>query len=617
MNQNAEIHKSFTRRAFVVGVAQLGILGVLAGRLAWLQIVQGNKYKTLSEENRIDLKILTPSRGLIYDRKGVPLAINGQNFRVVVVPEQAEDVEKSLRKLAQQINLPEEDIQLALKQVKRNPKFVPVEVKNDVNWDEVAKIEVNLPDLPGISIDVGKIRKYPFAESTAHLIGYVGAVNKSELTGNPVLNLPGFKIGKTGLEKSLDLNIRGQAGTSHVEVNVYGREIRELKRDESVQGDQITLTIDSDLQEHTQKLLAQHRSASAVVMDIHSGEVYALASHPAFDPNVFSRGIPTMLWEQLLADETLPLTNKAVAGQYPPGSTFKMVTALAGMQAGVIDHKQQVYCPGHFELGQARFHCWKKGGHGSMNVIDALCQSCDTYFYQLARDIGIDKIAQTARLMGLGSKFDFDIAEERPGLIPDQQWKLGRFGEKWHPGETVVASIGQGYLLTTPLQLAVMTSRLVNGGYAVEPWITGYVGEEDRRKKIWPKMNIDDAHLAVIKTGMDMVVNYERGTAYGSRIDDPLTGMGGKTGTSQVRRITAQQRAQGVNNADLPWNQRHHGLFVGYAPYLKPQYACAVVVEHGVGGSSSAAPIARDILKKILEQRPGDITLAHAEKQTL
>ncbi|MBU0800422.1 MAG: penicillin-binding protein 2, partial [Alphaproteobacteria bacterium] len=596
--------KTFTRRALFVGLLQGSFLALLGWRLAWLQISQGDKYRTLSDKNRINIKMLSPVRGLIVDRHGKLMAENGQNFRVLLIPEQTDDMEKALSSLQKLITLSQHDIQKVLKQAEKSPKFAALEVKDNLDWDDVARVEVNLPDLPGLMIDVGEIRHYPMAKASAHLIGYVGAVSRSDMNGDPVMNLPGFKIGKTGLEKSYDADLRGKAGAAEVEVNVVGREVRELGRNPGLPGARVQLTIDAGLQDYVQRRLSQVRSASAVVMDVHSGAVYTLASSPAFDPNAFTRGLSPELWEELLADPALPLNNKAVGGQYPPGSTFKMVTAIAGLEEGVINRHTTAWCPGHYDYGDSRFHCWKRPGHGHVDIIDALAESCDTYFYKMATDLGIDRLAHYSKILGLGDKLGFELAEERPGLIPTQAWKRANFKEGWHPGESIVASIGQGYILATPLQLAVMTARLVNGGFAVKPWVTGMVGNKAVTHPEWPLMPINPLYLKMVNEGMARVVNHQKGTAYGARIKEEGMEMGGKTGTAQVRRITKQQRADGVKNSDLPWNQQHHALFVGYAPLAKPQYVTAVVVEHGGGGSAVAAPIARDILIETQRRNP-------------
>lgn len=595
--QNHDSVKSYTRRALFISALQLVLLSVLGGRLAWLQIVKGEKYHTLSEKNRIDLKMLAPSRGNIVDRTGKKLVVNDDNFRVVVVPEQAKDLEATLWKLADYITLDERIIRKILRQSKKQARYLPLEVKDQLTWKEVAAIEVNLPDFAGVSVEVGDIRQYQMAEAFAHVTGYVGVVNKSELaSGDRVLRLPGFRIGKDGLEKYYDHEMRGKAGQAQVEVNVVGREVRELSRVPPMVGKEITLSLDAELQLHTYERLSKEISASAVVMDVHSGAIYSMASFPSFDPNLFTRGLPLDVWEEWRTNPGHPLSNKAISGQYPPGSTFKMITALAGLQTGHINHRETQHCSGHYDMGRDRFHCWKRSGHGNMNLVNALGQSCDTYFYKYSTEIGIDKIADVAQQFGLGHKCGIGLPAERPGLVPNKDWKYGRFGTRWQPGETIVASIGQGYLLSTPLQLAVMTSRMVNGGYAVEPWLTGLVGQEMRHLTKWEKMNVQPWHLNVLKQGMENVMMGALGTARAAQIENPAFAFAGKTGTSQVRRISAAQRLSGISQAELDWKHRHHALFVGYAPYKNPRYACAVVVEHGESGSAAAAPVARDLL---------------------
>lgn len=596
-NQAAEAIRSFTRRALFIGVLQGGLLSLMATRLGWLQLSEGQRYKTLADKNRINIKLLPPARGLILDRRGAPLAVNTQNFRAILIPEQTEDMKASLKRLKALVNLTDKEIEGTIERASKSAKFLKVEIKDNLTWEEVATIEVNLPDLPGISIDVGEVRYYPDGLPMAHLIGYVGAFSKGgAVDEDPLLTLPGFKVGKTAIEKTYDAELRGNAGASEVEVNVLGREVRELRNKPPAKGKALILTIDSTLQNFAQARIAMERSASAVVMNPKTGEVYALASHPSFDPNVFARGIPTDLWEELMNDPGHALINKAVAGQYPPGSTFKMVTAMAGLESGKISQHTRHYCPGFFNFGNARFHCWKKEGHGSVNVVRALAESCDTFFYEVANDIGIDRIAAMGRRLGMGEKLDFELTEERPGLMPDKNWKRRELGQSWHPGETIVAAIGQGYVQATPLQLAVMTARLVNGGFAVEPWLAGYVGDKRQQPQTWPSIGLKKEHLDLVVQGMYEVVNTPKGTALGSRINIEGQEMGGKTGTSQVKRITRAQRDAGVKNEDLPWQDRHHALFVGYAPVVDPQYVCSVVVEHGVGGSKVAAPIAKDLL---------------------
>lgn len=618
IDRDTEREETFSRRAFIIGVGQAGLLTLLCGRLVWLQVAQGTRYKTLAENNRINVKIIAPSRGQIVDRFGVPLAVNNQNFRALIVPEQADNLEQSLRALSSHIDLKESDISKLLKQAKQSRSFAPLEISDRLTWDDVARVEVNLPDLPGVSIDEGEIRQYPFGDATAHIIGYVGRVAKSDQTeDDPLLSLPGFRVGKSGLEKFLDRDLRGRAGSSEMEVNVVGREVRELKKTVPTAGQRITLSLDAELQRYAQNRMVESKSASAIIMDAQTGAVYALASYPSFDPNHFTRGIPAEKWEELLADPTFPLTNKVLAGQYPPGSTFKMVTALAGLEQGTINAHNTVSCPGHYTYGDTKFHCWKPSGHGTMNVVTALRESCDTYFYKVSTDIGIDRIAAMARRLGLGDKTGLELTEERPGLMPDQQWKKSKMGQSWQAGETIVSSIGQGYILATPLQLAVMTARLVNGGYAVKPWLVSKIGDQAQHQSPWPSLGIKPKNLEIIKQGMDQVVGHERGTARGAQIPEEGFKMGGKTGTAQVKRITKQERAMGIKNETLAWKYRHHALFVGYAPVQAPRYVCCVVVEHGGGGSAVAAPIARDLLLMAQKRNPeSGLSPAKAEEKS-
>lgn len=608
-NDKGKRNLSFTRRAFVLGGLKVGILGVLGTRLAWLQIVEGQKYKTLAEQNRINVKILPPERGEITDRFGVPLAINEQDFRVLILPEQTDDITAALNALSKYIELDEKDIERTLKNVKKNARFVPIEIKNGLSRKDVSKIEVRLSELPGIMTDTGQRRSYPFKEATAHLAGYVGAVSEEDVereNKNPVLNLPGFRVGKAGVEKLYDPILRGEAGQAEMEVNVVGREIRTLKERKSNPGKRVTLTIDAELQRFVQRRLDQEQSASAIIMDIHNGAVYAMGSTPSFDPNYFVNGISVEQWEEIQANPSYPLNNKVLTGQYPPASTYKMIVALALLENGIANAGTTTFCPGSYKLGRDKFHCWKKWGHGKMNVISALEESCDVYFYELSTQLGIDKISEMAKRFGLGTKTGLEAAQEKAGLIPTKEWKKQRFEESWQPGETVVSSIGQGYTLATPIQLAVMTARLVNGGYAVEPRLTAAVGDKKIIYPEWPKMDISPKNLDLVVKGMEKVMEGKRGTARASQIVDESMKMGGKTGTAQVKRITAAQRAAGVKNEELPWEDRHHALFVGYAPLDNPRYACSVVVEHGVGGSRSAAPLARDILKEAQRRSPAN-----------
>ncbi|PWC40848.1 penicillin-binding protein 2 [Azospirillum sp. TSO22-1] len=611
--RDTDRYRSFTRRMLVLGGLKVGLLSALAGRLYYLQVLQSAKYTMLAEENRISLRLIAPSRGPITDRFGVPLAMNQQNYRVVVVSERTKNIPETLDKISQVVPLTDGDRRRVMREMQRKRRFVPVTVRENLTWEQVATLEMNMPDLPGAAIDVGEIRYYPFAEATAHILGYVGAVAEAELNGDPVLSLPGFRIGKGGLEKFHEKNLRGTAGTSQLEVNAVGRVIRELSRDEGQPGREVQLTIDIGLQQFCQKRLSEEQSAACVVMDVHTGAIYALASHPTYDPNQFTMGISAELWEELLSNPTTPLTNKAVAGQYPPGSTFKPVVAMAALEAGVVGPKHTVHCPGWMELGDHRFHCWKKGGHGSVDMVSALRDSCDVYFYDLARRLGIDRIAEMAQRFGMGQAAGLDLPHERPGLIPTREWKKKALNATWTQGESLIASIGQGYVLSTPLQLATMTCRLANGGHAVRPHLTKQIKGVATETTNWPSLGVKKENLEVVMAGMNAVTNIQGGTAYKARITEPGFEMAGKTGSAQVRRITMAERSTGVKkNEQLPWRERDHALFVAFAPVHAPRYAIGLIVEHGGGGSTAAAPIARDILLETQKRDPGRAAVADA-----
>lgn len=597
--------KTFTRRALFLGGAQALAFSALAGRMYYLQIVESDRFAMLAEDNRINLRLIPPPRGRILDRYGTPLAVNEQNYRVVLVREQTSDVLRTLDDLAQIIDISEYDYQRVLRDVRRKRAFVPVTVQDYLTWEQVSRIEVNAPDLPGVSIEVGQTRNYPFDDSMTHILGYVSAVSEEDLTGDPLLELPGFRIGKQGIEREYDQELRGSAGTSHLEVNAVGRAIRELTREEGVPGSDLVLTVDSELQGFVHERLLNEQSASAVVMDVETGDILSLASTPAFDPNILNVGMTVETWSALRDDVLAPLTNKAINGQYAPGSTFKMMVALAALESG-IGADYQAFCPGFVTLGNARFHCWKRHGHGWMDMYEAIKQSCDVFFYDVSRKIGIERIAAMANRFGLGHPAGIDLPRESAGLIPTKDWKLGAKGEAWQMGETLVNAIGQGFVLATPLQLAVMTARIANGGKAVVPRLVRVAGASEAvAMPEAPSLDIPASHLKVVQTGMDLVTNHRRGTAYGARIDTEGFEMAGKTGTSQVRRITMAERAAGVSkNEDLPWRRRDHALFVAYAPVHKPRYCCSVVVEHGGGGSKAAAPIARDILLETQRRNP-------------
>jgi len=602
MHRDVDRLRTFSRRSLLLGGGQLGLFGLLAGRLYYLQVVTADQYALLADENRINHRLLAPSRGRIFDRNGAPLARNTPTYRVLVIPEQARDLRATLDDLARLVPLSEERALEVLAEAGRRRSFIPVAVREDLSWTEVSRVAINGPDLPGVALDAGLLRDYPAGEALAHVVGYVGPVSERELTGDPLLELPEFRIGKSGIEKVYDQGLRGRPGLSRFEINAIGREIKELHRRDGEAGEDLHLTLDLDLQRFVHQRLGAEESASAVVLDSETGEVLALDSVPAFNPTAFANGLTRTAWHALIGNPRTPLVNKAIAGQYPPGSTFKMIVALAALEAGLAGPDHEVLCPGFMKLGNHTFHCWKRWGHGKIRLVEAISQSCDVYFYDLARRVGIDAIAAMARRFGLGAPLGIDLAGERPGLVPDRAWKMAAQGVPWQKGESLVVGIGQGYLQATPLQLAVMTARIANGGRAVRPWLAHAPGspvpaDED--------VGVADWALDVVRRGMYEVVNGERGTAREQRLPDPTVAMAGKTGTSQVRRIGRAERLSGVRkNEEKPWEERDHALFVAFAPFEQPRYAVAVVIEHGGSGSQTAAPVARDIMVRTLELDP-------------
>jgi len=595
--------KIFTRRALMLAGGKAALVGTLAARMYYLQVVESDKYTMLAEDNRVSIRLLPPPRGLILDRNGIAMAINQHNYRVLVVPENTPTLTYTLDALSTIITLTEHDRARVAKETKRRRSFMPITVRENLSWEEVARIEVNAPDLPGVLIDVGQSRYYPLQSLGAHILGYVSAVSENDLTGDPLEELPGFRIGKGGVEKIYDMALRGRGGTSSMEVNAVGRVIRELERNEGEPGVDLALTLDMRLQEYAAQRLGDE-SAACVVMDIHTGEVLVMASTPSYDPNSFNRGLTADEWKDLSTNPRSPLQNKALSGTFAPGSTFKMLTAMAALEAGAMTPDQRVFCSGHMQLGNIKFHCWKKGGHGAMDLVGGLKNSCDVYFYEMARRVGYEKIAEVARRFGLGGFTGIDLPNERPGLIPDRAWKKKTLKQPWHPGETLINAIGQGYVLATPLQLATMTARIANGGLAVEPHVARDLIQDKsalpRPTPDWPSCGMAQKHIAWVRKGMFAVSNEPGGTAFRARIEQEGMWLSGKTGSAQVRRISMRERESGVKkNDELPWKERDHALFVAYAPEDNPRYSIAVVVEHGGGGSAVAAPIARDIMIEV------------------
>jgi len=612
MRREALRQRLFTRRAAVLAGGQALLLAAISGRMYQLQITESERYAVLADENRISLRLLAPLRARVLDRFGIALAENRQNYHLVVVPEQAGDIIATLDALGTLIEVGETDRRRVLREIRRKHSFVPVVVRANLSWDEMARVEVAIPELPGVSIDQGVTRHYPFGETAAHVVGYVAAVSEQELDGDPLLELPDFRIGKSGVEKSHDLELRGTAGTSQVEVNAVGRVVRELTRVAGKPGQDAVTSLDMVMQEFVTRRCSAEQSVACVLLDAVTGDVLALVSSPSFDPVPFSMGLTSAMWQELSNDPRKPLSNKAIAGAYPPGSTFKPVVAAAALTSGVLTPETSFTCPGYLKFGNVTFHCWRHGGHGTLRLRDAIKKSCDVFFYETARRVGIDRLAAMARRFGFGGLLGIDIPGERPGLIPSREWKLATGGSIWSQGETLIAGIGQGAVLATPLQLATMVARLVTGR-AVSPRLVRAEGlmqrSVDLASRNFPSLDLHARTLGLVLDGMNAVVNEQGGTAYGARIQEAGFAMGGKSGTSQVRHISDYERVRGVRKArQIPWKQRDHALFVAFAPVGAPRYVCATVVEHGGssggGGSAVAAPICRDVLLEVQRRDP-------------
>lgn len=597
----------FTRRALLLGAAQMGTLGLLATKLYHVQVLDGAKYTTLAETNRISARLIAPPRGRLLDRNGLTVAGNRQNWRALLISEQTEDVGGTLDAFSRLVPLADHERARIERDVRRHRRFIPVTVREFLTWEEMARIEVNAPDLPGIMVDVGTTREYPQGQLLAHVVGYVAPPSESDMGDDPMLALPGIRVGRAGLERHHDLPLRGRAGAVQLEVNAVGRVIRELTRQEGQPGQDITLTIDATLQRQVIERLGDE-SASAVVMDARNGEVLAMATNPSFDPSLFNSGVSQKQWEQWTSNRRAPLINKAAAGLYAPGSTFKMVVALAGLEARAVNRAEGINCPGYLDLGDTRFHCWKKGGHGVMDLHAGLKNSCDVFFYEVARRTGIDRIATMANRFGLGVKLDIELPNVRRGFVPTRAWRIGQ-GKPWNIGDTIVHGIGQGFLQLTPLSLATMTARLATGR-DVHPHLTHAIGGvtgRGARAGDWPLLGIPERDLDAVREGMFAVVNEQGGTAPAAKLDPsafPSVQLAGKTGSSQVRRVSREARERGFKSETLPWEMRPHALFVAFAPYDAPRYALSVVVEHGNAGAAAAAPIARGIMEDVLGRDP-------------
>ena len=601
----------FSRRALLLG-GGMGLVGAtLAGRMAWLSVLEGDRYAEAADGNRIKQRLIPPRRGWIVDRSGQPLALNRPDYRLEIIPEEIGDLDAALARIGQVLPLTPEALARIRADIEGQPKWMPVEVARQLDWRAFAALNLQVADVPGLQPVQVFSRHYPDGPHFAHLLGYVGPPTPEQYqeSRDPLLIYPGFRIGKDGIERHEDSRLRGQAGARLEEVTARGRVVRELGTRPDTPGETLRLTIDRDLQTYAARRLADN-SASVIVIDCETGDLLTMVSVPAYDPNVFSTRVPTSLWKALQADDHTPLLNKSAMGVYPPGSTFKMVTTLAALEAGITPD-QGVLCTGRYPMGGNTWHCHARRGHGFVDMGAALPKSCDTWFYHYSRQVGIEAIAGMARRLGLGQRYALPLPGQAEGLVPDNDWKMRRFDKPWNVSETLNCSIGQGYLIANPLQLAVMTARIASGRQVMPRLI---LPEDGAPTPVFPDLGVPEAHLAVVRQGMFDVVNSGIGTARGARTGVPGLEVCGKTGTAQVRRISRAERRRGVlRNEDLPWKYRDHALFVAYAPADRPRYAVSVIIEHGIAGGRYAAPIARDVLTFLHDRDRAMASLARVE----
>ena len=614
--------KAVTRRMFILSMVKIGVFIALISRLFYLQISENLKYRSLSDKNRFREWKIIPDRGVIEDYFGKKIANNTQLFQLHMLPEDVPNIGELFFRLSKIVDFDKNTQNRLLKRLKRRKPWQPIIVFDNLNWEEFSKLNIFLHELDGIKPVVSVARKYLLDGSSSHLVGYVSDVSQKDLSNSEFLrkiNLPGLKTGKNGLEKTFNRLMIGEPGVQRFEVNAYGKRIKELKFVEGKKGTGFRTTIDQEIQTYTSGLLKEI-SASVCVMDIYTGDIVTLVSSPTYDANQFVHGISSENWNSLINNDKKPLINKPLAGLYPPGSTIKPIVALSALENDVMSTRKMVECKGSIELYGTTYRCWKKKGHGMMNMRSAIKQSCDVYFYELARRLGVDRLSVTAKSFGLGKRTLENFNEEKSGVVPNTKWKLKNIGTGWVLGETLISGIGQGYFQTTPIQLCLMTAQLANGGYQIKPRIIDDKYDIQKTINAWReeftnrKNNIDienpnlkklyknKENIKFILDALYGATNEPMGTAYRSRLTKPEYIFAGKTGTSQIRRITLKEREFKLKNKDLPYKMRDHALFIAFAPYKNPRYAISIIVEHGGAGSSGAAPIAKKVIKKVLDR---------------
>jgi len=599
---------SINRRMFILAAAKVVILGGIVGRLFFLQVKENKKYLTLSDKNRIREWKLTPIRGDFQDYFGNIIAGNYETYQLHIVPEQVENFRYVITRVKDILDLSDRQFQKIIKKQKEIKSWETLIVADNLSWEKFSKINNQLYDLNGVKPIVSISRNYPYKENYTHVLGYVSQANEQDIISSEIVKdrfVQGLKVGKIGLEKSFENSLIGNNSIERYEVNAYGRRISQLAFQNGNQGETIKLTIDTEVQKFVNQLLSE-KAGSICVMDIFTGEVIAMHSSPSFDPNAFVFGISQDEWQLIRNNPMKPLVNKTLSGNYSPGSTIKPIVALSALENKVISPKFTVQCKGHknpLELYGQKYHCWKKEGHGFVNLKEAMKQSCDTYFYEVARKLGVDRFSETAKKFGLGEKVFNNLFEnEKNGLVPNTLWKKNALGRNWLLGETIITGIGQGYIQTTPIQLCLMTAQIANGGYKIYPKIVLDNKDKDLKEDKFKPLYTEAKNIKIVQEAMFSSTNDVRGTSYKSRIEDPKYQFAGKTGTAQVKRITKQDRDLDLKTFEIPYEERDHALYVAYGPFRNPRYAISILIEHGGSGSSVAAPLAKQLFKKVIDR---------------
>ena len=604
-SDNVKKLNSINRRMFITGSLKFFIMVGIVSRLFFLQVKENKKYLTLSDKNRIREWKLAPVRGEFHDYFGNVIAGNFEAYQLHVIPEQVENFKYVIYRLKDLLELSDSEFKKVLKKKKEIKPWETLIVSNNLSWDKFSKINNHLYDLNGVKPVISISRNYPFDENFTHIIGYVSQANEQDIENTELIKknfVPGLKVGKIGLEKSFEEKLIGTNDIERYEVNAYGRRISQLEFQKGKKGQTLKLTVDTEIQKLANELL-KDKAGSICVMDIFTGEVIAMHSSPSFDPNLFVFGISQDNWQIIRNDPMKPLLNKTLQGRYSPGSTLKPIVALSALENGIINTNFTVRCTGKTELYDQTYHCWKKEGHGYVSLRNAMKMSCDTYFYEIARKLGVDKLSETAKKFGLGKKvFDNLFEIEKDGLIPNTQWKKNALGKGWLLGETIITGIGQGYIQTTPIQLCLMTAQIANGGYKIYPKIV--IDDKDKIKPsdYYIPLYKNSKNIRIIQDAMFGSTNEVMGTSYRSRIDNPKYQFAGKTGTAQVKKITERERELDLKTSEIPYEQRDHALYIAYGPYVNPRYALSIVVEHGGNGSTTAAPMAKKLFKLIIDR---------------